>query len=502
MAAAPETVGPPRTEIGLLGWLKKNLFSTWYNALLSVLAVAIIVFIVRGIVSWAFTGARWGVITTNWRVFLVGRYTSEDPSAIWRIWASLGIVAYLAITTWLVWSRKTRWFIVVTVVGWLLALAVSMTILRGATLTVTRIAASAGIVAYPAVMTWLVWRGRTERLRPLTMVGWFLSFPLIMFILWQPTPTLWSGLLLTLLLAVIGIVASFPLGILLALGRRSDVRGVPLVRTALVAIVWLLLPVLLSAIRGAVGLVPGVTHPPNTPGPTLASVLDGIMVFLDGARSFLLAQISLSASIGIPWSWLVVPVILVIGILLERRQGFPGVNLIKLLCTLYIEVIRGVPLITILFMADLILPLFLPIELRIERVIRAMVGITLFTAAYSAEDVRGGLAAIPNGQYEAARAVGLNNVLTMALIILPQALRAMIPSIVGQFISLFKDTTLVQIIGLLDLLGIAKAVTGQQQWIGTQREIYLVCGVIFFVFCYAMSHASRRLEVSLGVGRR
>jgi general L-amino acid transport system permease protein len=131
-----------------------------------------------------------------------------------------------------------------------------------------------------------------------------------------------------------------------------------------------------------------------------------------------------------------------------------------------------------------------------------MVGITLFTAAYSAEDVRGGLAAIPRGQYEAARAVGLNNPLTMVLIILPQALRAMIPSIVGQFISLFKDTTLVQIIGLLDLLGIAKAVTGQREWIGTQREIYLVCGIIFFVFCYAMSHASRRLETTLGVGKR
>ncbi len=448
MAAAPEAVGPPRTEIGVLGWLKKNLFSTWYNALLTVLAVAIVVFVVRGIVSWALTEARWGVITTNWRVFLIGRYTSEDPAAIWRIWVSLGIVGGLAVITWLVWSRNI------------------------------------------------------SELRPWTMVGWFLSFVAIMAILWGASPTLWSGLVLTLLLAVIGIVASFPLGILLALGRRSNVRGVPLVRTVLIGLVWMLLPVLLSGLRGVVGLVPGMTHPPDSASPTMASVLSALSGFFDGARGFLLAEIRLGAAIAFPWNWLGVPLILVAGFLFERRQGFPGVNLIKLLCTLYIEIIRGVPLITILFMADIILPWFLPIQLRIERVIRAMVGITLFTAAYSAEDVRGGLAAIPNGQYEAARAVGLNNLLTMGLIILPQALRAMIPSIVGQFISLFKDTTLVQIIGLLDLLGIAKAVTGQQQWIGTQREIYLVCGVIYFVFCYAMSHASRRLEVSLGVGKR
>jgi general L-amino acid transport system permease protein len=448
MAAAPETLGPPRTEIGVLGWLKKNLFSTWYNALLSILGLLIVVFLARGIVSWAITGARWGVITTNWRVFLVGRYTSEDPAAIWRIWASLGIVALLALATWLIWSRKL------------------------------------------------------ERLRLWTMVGWFVSFPAILVLLWGSSPTLWSGLVLTLLLAVIGIVASFPLGILLALGRRSTVRGVPLVRTALVAGAWLLLPTLFSGLRAAVGMIPGITHPPDSPGPALESILSALTGFFDGARAFLLAGINLGGGFVFSWNWLLVPIIVVIGVLVERRQGFPGVNLIKVICTLYIEIIRGVPLITILFMADLILPLFLPIQLRIERVIRAMVGITLFTAAYSAEDVRGGLAAIPNGQYEAARAVGLNNVLTMGLIVLPQALRAMIPSIVGQFISLFKDTTLVQIIGLLDLLGIAKAVTGQQQWIGTQREIYLVCGVIYFVFCYAMSHTSRRLEVALGVGKR
>jgi general L-amino acid transport system permease protein len=168
----------------------------------------------------------------------------------------------------------------------------------------------------------------------------------------------------------------------------------------------------------------------------------------------------------------------------------------------YIEVIRGVPLITVLFMALLLLPLFLPPSLRLDNVLRAMVGMTLFSAAYVAENVRGGLQAIPKGQYEAARAVGLNEALVMGLIVLPQALRAMIPAIVGQFISLYKDTSLVVIVGLLDLLGIAKAVTGQTEWIGLQKEVFAFAGMIYFITCSVMSYASRRLEKQLGVGER
>jgi general L-amino acid transport system permease protein len=448
MATVPERLGPPRTEVGVLGWLRKNLFSTWYNALLTVGAALIIYVVLRGVITWAFTSARWGVITTNWRVLLIGRYTSEDPSAIWRIWVSLGIVVGLTLLTYVVWNREI------------------------------------------------------QRVRSWVVLGWILSFPVILAVLWGVSPTLWSGLLLTLLLALIGVVGSFPLGILLALGRRSNVRGVPLIPTFLAVAAWLLLPWLLASLRNAIALLPGITHPPNNPSPFMETITSALTTFFESARSFLLAEIRLGTSISFPWYWLVVPLLLVAGILIERRRGFPGVNLIKGFSTLYIEAIRGVPLITILFMADLILPLFLPIEWRIERVIRAMVGITLFTAAYSAEDVRGGLASIPRGQYEAARAVGLGNVLMMGLVVLPQALRAMIPSIVGQFIALFKDTTLVQIIGLLEILGIAKAVTGQTEWIGTQKEIYLVTGVVFFVFCYAMSHASRRLETTLGVGER
>jgi general L-amino acid transport system permease protein len=184
---------------------------------------------------------------------------------------------------------------------------------------------------------------------------------------------------------------------------------------------------------------------------------------------------------------------------LGRRSTLPAV---RLLSTAYIEVIRGVPLVTILFMADIMLPLFLPGEVRIERVVRAMGGLTLFTAAYVAENVRGGLQAIPTGQIEAAQALGLSTVRTNIHIVLPQALRSVIPANVGLFISLLKDTTLVTIIGLLELLGIGRAILAQPESLGAHLEVYLFVAAVFFVLCYAMSQASYRLERTLGVGER
>jgi general L-amino acid transport system permease protein len=213
---------------------------------------------------------------------------------------------------------------------------------------------------------------------------------------------LWGGLLLTLMLALVGISASFPLGVLLALGRRST------------------LPV------------------------------------------------------------------------------------VRVFCVAYIELIRGVPLITILFMGALLLPLF--INATPAHVVRAMVALTLFSAAYLAENVRGGLQAVPNGQIEAAKALGLNVFQSTLLIVLPQALRAAIPAIVNQFISLFKDTSLVAIIGLSELVGIARQVIRQPEWLtvtgGVQREVLLFVSLIFFVICFTISRISRRIEENLGVGTR
>jgi general L-amino acid transport system permease protein len=170
-----------------------------------------------------------------------------------------------------------------------------------------------------------------------------------------------------------------------------------------------------------------------------------------------------------------------LGVLLAlgRRSNLP---VIHWLSVAYIEIIRGVPLITILFMASTMVPLFLPGGINIDRVLRAMIGIILFSAAYLAENVRGGLQAIPHGQYEAAHALGLNGLLTMGLIIMPQALRLVIPVLVGQFISLFKDTTLVATIGLLDLLGIARSVLAQPQFISYQHEVLVFITLIYWVF--------------------
>jgi general L-amino acid transport system permease protein len=242
------------------------------------------------------------------------------------------------------------------------------------------------------------------------LIGWLISFVLTILLLrgFEGNETipvvgtgLWGGLLLTFLLALIGIVASFPIGVLLALGRQSS------------------LPV------------------------------------------------------------------------------------VKIFCTLFIELVRGVPLVTILFMFSIILPLFLPEGVRIDRVLRAMMAMTFFAAAYMAENVRGGLQAIPRGQYEAAEAVGLNAFQTMLLIVLPQALRAVIPAIVGQFISLFMDTTLAIIVGLVELLAIGKSILNSNvDWLLLDSEVYIFIAAVFWVFTYSMSYASRRLEVALGVGER
>lgn len=355
MTAISEAVQPPRSEIGVWGWVRKNLFSTWYNALLTLASLGFIYVVLRGLVTWALTTARWEVVTTNLTLFLIGPFPRQQA---WRVWV-----------------------------------CVLMVVLLG------------GL----SVVAWGAPGGRHKQLRRWVTVGWLLSFPLTIVLLQGFAnssllplvgTSYWGGLLLTFLLAIVGIVASFPLGVLLALGRRSSL---PVVR------------------------------------------------------------------------WFSI---------------------------LYIELIRGVPLVTVLFTAAVMLPLFLPEEMRVDKVLRAMVGFTLFTAAYIAENVRGGLAAVPLGQYEAARALGLSGVQVMGLIVLPQALRAVIPPIVGQFITLFKDTSLVVIIGLLDLLNIAKSVVAQPQFMGLKREVYLFVAVIYFVFSYAMSYASQRLEKALGVGER
>ncbi len=178
---------------------------------------------------------------------------------------------------------------------------------------------------------------------------------------------------------------------------------------------------------------------------------------------------------------------------LGRRSSMP---VVKTVCVLYIETVRGVPLITVLFMATLLVPLIDPTLATIENAVRAWVGITLFSAAYLAENVRGGLQSIGHGQTEAAQAVGLSTWHTTLYILLPQALRAVIPALVGQFISLFKDTSLVFIVGLAEILGIAVRVVAQPEFLQKRQETFLYVAIVYFVFSYIMSYISRRVEAT------
>jgi general L-amino acid transport system permease protein len=143
------------------------------------------------------------------------------------------------------------------------------------------------------------------------------------------------------------------------------------------------------------------------------------------------------------------------------------------------------------------LPLFLPADLRLDRLLRGIVGLILFSSAYMAENVRGGLQSIPRGQIEAGKALGLNTPLLLTLVILPQALRAVIPAIVGQFIGLFKDTSLLSLVGLVELTGMARSILAQPRFLGRYAEVYLFIGLIYWLFCYSMSLAAKKLENQL-----
>lgn len=398
MTNITNTLPPMAERPTILGWMRKNLFNNWYNSLLTIAMVALIYWAGRGLLIWSLKTANWRVVVVNLRLFMIGQYPVEQA---WRLWLSMLLLAFLMGNSLGIWARSRGLLIAVFLAP--IALAVLPFALE------TRLWLAG--LSLVGGLGWLLGRSDGRAIRQIVIAGWIIWMPIFIILIrgltpegqgWMPIvgSNLWGGLLLTFLLTVVGIVFSFPIGVLLALGRRSKL---PVVR-------WF--------------------------------------------------------SIG------------------------------------YIELVRGVPLVTILFMAQLMLPLFLPAGVTIDRVLRAMVGITLFSAAYLAENVRGGLQAIPKGQFEAAHALGLNGVQTMSLIILPQALRLIIPILVSQFIGLFKDTTLVAIVGLFDLLGIADTVLAQPDFLGLQREVYVFISLFYWVLSYAMSYVSQRLEIALGLGER
>ncbi len=269
----------------------------------------------------------------------------------------------------------------------------------------------------------------------------------------------WGGLLLSVIIALFAIVVSFPMGILLAMGRRSEINGVPW---------WITYPLAgLAAIWFFATSTPGLLA-------TSRNWFESVLAF-----------------------WPIIIILLAFAL----QRAFDG-NVLAAFSTMFIEMVRGVPMITIIFFAIIFVPLFLPPGTEINQTWRVMAGFTFFSAAYLAENVRGGLQALSKGQYEAADAVGLSGFQKYAYIIMPQALRAVIPAIVGQFIGLFKDTSLVFLVGLFDLLAVANNISGQPDWINVRTEPYLLLAVIFFFGSAVMAGYSRRLEAQLGVGER
>ena len=399
LTPSKEILPPPTERITILGWMKKNLFGSIGDTILTFVAGAFLLWLLYAIFHWIFFTARWAAVTDNLQLYMKGQYPGTED---WRLWLLLFLLGLLIGLAWGVFLKRAE------AVGWVLLI---IPIILAAWMF------ALGRHSWPhflfidvlAIIGYFLGKRYPKKLARPTYILILLYMPLVILIVrgfgdegfMKLVPTnLWGGLLLSLLLAIFGIVFSFPIGVLLALGRQSKMPA------------------------------------------------------------------------------------------------------LKTLSVLYIEIIRGVPLITLLFMGQLMLPFFLPAGITIDRVIRATVAITMFAAAYMAENVRGGLQSIPKGQYEAADAIGLSGWQKMVFIILPQALRAVIPVLVGQFIGLFKDTSLVALVGLLDLLGIARGILANPNYIGRQLEVFAFIALIYWVFSYGMSYGSRRLEIALGVGER
>ena len=343
-------------------WIRANLFSSWLNSSITLLLGAVLLAILPQILSWGMahavwtadadqcnaargTGACWGVIAEKYRPIIFGRYPFEEQ---WRPFLATLLLMALLIAScvrqfWRVWLAGT----------WMIGLSVFLIIMHG------------GIFGLSKVETGL-----------------------------------WGGLPLTLLLSALSLAACFPLAVLLALGRISD------------------LPVIRS------------------------------------------------------------------------------------LCTVYVELIRGVPLVSVLFMASFLFPLFMPEGFSIDVLVRVLVAMALFAAAYLSEVIRGGLQSIPRGQYEAAAALGLSYWQTQRKIILPQALATVVPGIMNNFISTFKDTSLVTIVSLYELTGsLDIAVNSDPTWMLYKLEGYLFIAAIYFVFCFSLSRYSQWIEQQVNRGK-
>ena len=363
---------PPITQIGAVLWLRSNLFSSWINGLLTFASLYLLYIAIPPLLDWMFLSANFNFGTVNilgfeikFSEFMADNQNCGREAACWPyIYEKLYMYIYGF------YPHEESW----------------------------RPNVVYGLTALLFVIVRLV---RNYKQKNRVILAMIVTFPIVSFILMAGgfglLPVVethqWGGLTLSLIIASVGIIVSFPIGVVLALGRQSDLK------------------------------------------------------------------------------------------------------VIKLFSTIFIEFIRGVPLITILFMASFVLPLFLESSTNFDKLLRALIGIALFQAAYFAEVVRGGLQAIPKGQYEAADAIGLSYFQKNALIILPQALKISIPNIVGSSISLFKDSTLVLIIGLMDMLAMVNMTSNDPYWLGRETEGFVFVTIVFWVILYSMSRYSRKLEI-------
>ena len=364
--AAAEALPAPAMRAGVLGWLRANLFSSPANIALTVICAVLIVWLVPPLLRFFVFDAVW---SGDDRQACLASPQHPDVGACWafiRVWSSYLVYGF--------YPAAERWRVDL----FFLALAFGI--------------------------GWVAWLGAPRRdlgaiylLVVLPVVSYFLLSGLPLVGLVSVPTTQWGGILVTIVVATVGIAASLPLGILLALGRRSAMPAV------------------------------------------------------------------------------------------------------KFFSVIFIEFVRGVPLITVLFMASVMLPLFVPDRLAPDKLVRALIGVALFASAYMAEVVRGGLVSIPRGQYEAAQALGLPYWRMMGLVILPQALQVTLPNIVNTFIGLFKDTTLVFIVGIFDFLRTIEAARGDPHWITPVTGVtgYAFAALFYFVCCYGMSRYARNVEARL-----
>jgi general L-amino acid transport system permease protein len=389
-AEAP-ALPPPFASTGWLGWCRANLFGTPFSAVLTVLTVVLLVLAVPPLVRFLLIDAVW---TGADRQACLESAAHPHVGACWAF-----VRDNLAYFTYGSYPIDGRWrvdvfFVMLAVgIGWLLWLDAPR---RG-------LGAFYMLVVLPVVSFFLLYG------IPAVHIDWKLPFG---FATWYVRVNFdgvgvvdtsrWGGMLITLVVAVVGIVASMPLGILLALGRRSRMPAV------------------------------------------------------------------------------------------------------RILSTIFIEIVRGVPLITVLFMASVMLPLFLPQEWSPDKLVRALVGVALFSSAYMAEVVRGGLQAIPKGQWEAASALGLGYWQSLWFIVLPQALRITIPNIVNSYVALFKDTTLVFFVGIFDFLKTIETARANPVWATpvTSASGYAFAALVYFACCYSMSRYATGIERRLAVGDR